>query len=153
MSLAWFNALPQADAERILLACCAAPRWAAQVAARRPYESVAALAATADLVRIEDVDAALAAHPRIGRPTTAQSRREQSGVTAAELAALAEGNRRYEERFEHIFLICATGLSGADILAALHTRLENDAATERAVVLGELRKITRLRLNEQLDGR
>jgi 2-oxo-4-hydroxy-4-carboxy-5-ureidoimidazoline decarboxylase len=146
VSVTWFNALSRAEAERALLACCAAPRWAAEVVGGRPYGDAEALVAAADLVREEDVDPALTAHPRIGQPTTGQSRREQSGVQAGDAAELAEGNRRYEERFGHIFLICATGLSGAQMLAALRRRLANDPATERAVVRDELRKITALRL-------
>jgi 2-oxo-4-hydroxy-4-carboxy-5-ureidoimidazoline decarboxylase len=55
------------------------------------------------------------------------------------------GNAQYEERFGHVFLICATGLSGADMLAALRERLDNDPRTERSVATRELRSITVLR--------
>jgi 2-oxo-4-hydroxy-4-carboxy-5-ureidoimidazoline decarboxylase len=61
-------------------------------------------------------------------------------------AELAEGNRVYEQRFGHVYLICATGLSGEEMLARLKERLDNDEATERAVVRDELAKITKLRL-------
>lgn len=142
-----------------LLACCASRRWAAEVAAGRPYADLAELRAASAkaLAGLDwaDVEEALAAHPRIGdRPRgegreAAWSRSEQSGMdaAAAELrAALAEGNRAYEERFGHVFLICAAGLSAAEMLAALRGRLRNDAGAERAAVRTELAKIVDLRL-------
>jgi 2-oxo-4-hydroxy-4-carboxy-5-ureidoimidazoline decarboxylase len=65
--------------------------------------------------------------------------------------ALAEGNRVYERRFGHVFLVCASGLSGQDMLDQLRARLGNDAEAERAVVRQELLKITRLRLAKLLS--
>ena len=63
---------------------------------------------------------------------------------------LAEGNLAYEKRFGHIFLICASGLSGQEMLASLRARLGNDQDAERAVVRAELLKITRLRMTKLL---
>ena len=54
------------------------------------------------------------------------SRAEQAGVDpsdAAVAAALAEGNRAYEQRFGRVFLIRAAGRSATEILAALTERL------------------------------
>jgi 2-oxo-4-hydroxy-4-carboxy-5-ureidoimidazoline decarboxylase len=59
---------------------------------------------------------------------------------------LAEGNRRYEERFGHVFLIRAAGRSAEEMLAALEQRLGHDDDTERDVVRRELAEIVRLRL-------
>src|SRR5215831_13900066 len=56
---------------------------------------------------------------------------------------LADGNVAYEQRFGHIFLICASGLSGQEMLARLRSRLENNQDAERGVVRAELLKITR----------
>ena len=78
---------------------------------------------------------------------------EQSGAAAASdqvRQGLADGNLAYEERFGHIFLICASGLSGQEMLAKLRARLENDQDAERAVVRAELLKITRLRMTKLL---
>jgi 2-oxo-4-hydroxy-4-carboxy-5-ureidoimidazoline decarboxylase len=165
MRVAAFNALGRAEAERELAACCAAPAWTAAVAAGRPYAGpVQALAASdAAFARLSwaDIALAVAAHPRIGEPAAgasreaAWSRGEQSGVAAAAhrtRAALAEGNREYERRFGHTFLICASGLSADEMLAALRARLGNDEAAERAVVREELRRIARLRLERMLAG-
>lgn len=68
------------------------------------------------------------------------------------LEELAEGNHAYEERFGHVYLVCATGLSAEEMLARLRGRLGNDEETERDVVRAELAKITRLRLTKLLGG-
>ena len=128
------------------------------MAAGRPYPDRAALLAAADaaLRRLtwSDVSLAISAHPRIGeRPAgddreAAWSRREQSGVDADAdtLTALKRANLEYERRFDHVFLIFATGKSKVEILDALRHRLDNDVETERRVVQEELRKIALLRL-------
>ncbi|MFE3319400.1 2-oxo-4-hydroxy-4-carboxy-5-ureidoimidazoline decarboxylase [Nocardia sp. NPDC059195] len=152
LSLAVFNDLPAATAEEALLACCSAPRWARVIAAARPYSTRESLLAAADaaLTTLDDdeIDEALAGHPRIGdRPTSAASAREQSGVAGADVrSALAEGNRAYEAKFGHIYLVCAAGRGGEELLAVLRARLDNDSATERQVMRTELAKINRLRL-------
>jgi 2-oxo-4-hydroxy-4-carboxy-5-ureidoimidazoline decarboxylase len=153
-ALAGFNTAPAADVEAALLACCASPQWARQVAAGRPYPSPDALYAAADdaLAALDDTEfsAALAGHPRIGvRAESGSSQREQSGVAASSdetRAALVEGNREYEARFGHVYLVCADGRSGDELLAVLHERLHNDATAEHAVAREELRKINRIRL-------
>jgi 2-oxo-4-hydroxy-4-carboxy-5-ureidoimidazoline decarboxylase len=163
-ALSRFNTLAVADAEGELLACCAAPGWARELAAGRPYRDRDALltAAGAALDRLDwpQVETALAAHPRIGQPAAgvsreaAWSRREQASVATADAptrAALAEANRAYEERFGRVFLIFASGRTDAELLAAARHRLGNDEATERRVVRAELAKIARLRL-ERLVG-
>ena len=79
------------------------------------------------------------------------ARREQAGAAdaaAATLAALAQGNVTYEERFGHVFLISATGKPADEMLGALRGRLSNDPATELRVAAEEQAKITRLRLNK-----
>ncbi|NAZ74959.1 2-oxo-4-hydroxy-4-carboxy-5-ureidoimidazoline decarboxylase [Kineococcus sp. T13] len=146
--------------ERLLRSCCDAPAWAARVAARRPFGTGEALLAAAEqelaATSEDDVDTALAAHPRIGeRSASADSRREQSAALAADeavLAALAEGNREYEARFGHVYLVCASGRSADELLGVLRSRLGNDPAAERAVLRRELAAITRLRLQRALAG-
>jgi allantoicase len=152
----WLNALAASQAEEELLACCGSRAWAARVAAARPFADAEALAATADTVWAglgrDDWLEAFAAHPRIGeRSASGWSGKEQAGVAAADpatLAELAEGNRVYEERFGHVFLICAAGKPAAAVLAALRERLDNDPATELRVAAEEQRRITRLRLEK-----
>ncbi len=84
----------------------------------------------------------------------AWSRQEQSGARDAPadvLAGLRAGNAAYEERFGHVFLICATGMSAASMLSALQARLGHDPAAEREVVRDELMKIVRLRLAKAFE--
>jgi 2-oxo-4-hydroxy-4-carboxy-5-ureidoimidazoline decarboxylase len=157
------NALPAADAERQLSTCCAARAWVGRMAAGRPYADLDALLEASDrAVRELDREGlaeALAGHPRIGQRAAGSStgavwsRREQASVGDADAevrAALEEGNRTYEERFGHVFLISASGRSAQEMLAALHERLGNDPDTEWGVVAEELRQITRLRLERLL---
>ncbi|WP_373694977.1 2-oxo-4-hydroxy-4-carboxy-5-ureidoimidazoline decarboxylase [Kineococcus terrestris] len=154
------NALPDDEFRDLLLSCCRAPRWADALVAQRPFATATALldAADAELAATaeEDVDAALAAHPRIGeRSAEASSRREQAAALAADPAVLEElaaGNRAYEARFGHVYLVRAAGRGAEELLALLRSRLGNDPATERAVLRRELAQITRLRLERVLAG-
>jgi OHCU decarboxylase len=81
----------------------------------------------------------------------AWSREEQGGTRGASpetLANLADANREYEERFGHIFIVCASGRNAAEMLALAEKRLANDPETELAIATEEQRKITRLRLEK-----
>jgi 2-oxo-4-hydroxy-4-carboxy-5-ureidoimidazoline decarboxylase len=160
-----FNGLPVAAAERELTACTAAPRFAREVAAGRPYGTVADLAATAAGVVASldwaEVRTALDAHPRIGERAAggsaeaASSRREQRAVTTAGAdvqQALAAGNAEYRRRFGHVFLIRAAGRTPAEILAELTRRLGGDEAAERAETTAQLAEITRLRVERMVSG-
>jgi 2-oxo-4-hydroxy-4-carboxy-5-ureidoimidazoline decarboxylase len=149
LGLDGFNALSRERAEQVLRSCCSSRAWARKVTAGRPYGSIEELCLAAD-----DALAALAGHPRIGdRPADESSRQEQSGVAGADertLAALAEVNRVYEERFGHVYLVCATGKGGGELLTMLRDRLGNEPADERRVVRCELGKINRIRLDRLL---
>jgi 2-oxo-4-hydroxy-4-carboxy-5-ureidoimidazoline decarboxylase len=159
MRMAGFDDLPSADARAVLLECCAAPDWADRLTAGRPYGALPALLERADAVLAEldedQVDRALAGHPRIGeRSAHASSAREQAGVATAPddvRAALAAGNRAYEQRFGHVYLVCADGRPAEELLAVLRARLTNDPTTERAVLRAELGKINRIRLARLLE--
>ena len=154
------NALPADAAQERLLACCPSARWAGQMVAARPYTSAGKLLARSDQtvtgLAQADLEQALAGHPRIGGPSGQAggwSRREQAGVQTADeatLQALAEGNEAYERRFGHIYLVCASGRDGAQLLALLRERLGNDPAAEWEVVRGELGQINRIRLRRLL---
>lgn len=155
-----FNALPQRHAVAALLACCASTRWALQVAAGRPYTDLTELrSANAEVwwsLDAADWEEAFSAHPRIGdRTGPAHTRREQAGTAGAAtttLEALERGNRAYEERFGRVFLICATGMTAEEMLAALRSRLEADPAEEIRTAAEEQRRITDLRLTARFGG-
>jgi 2-oxo-4-hydroxy-4-carboxy-5-ureidoimidazoline decarboxylase len=165
--LAQFNALPSEVALGELLACCAADAWAGRVAAGRPFGSLADVLAASDeavtAMTVADLAAALAGHPRIGEraaePAGPRSRaaawsgHEQAGMRGADQhvsLSMAELNRAYEDRFGHIYLVCATGRSAAELLDLLRGRLGNDPAAERQVIRSELAQINRLRLRKLL---
>jgi 2-oxo-4-hydroxy-4-carboxy-5-ureidoimidazoline decarboxylase len=70
-------------------------------------------------------------------------------TAAATVASdLATVNQAYEQRFDHVFLICATGLPAEHMLAEARRRLTNDPAAERRETVRELGKIVRLRLEK-----
>jgi len=162
MTIDAFNALPEADARERLTGCLDVSRWVDTVLAGRPYADPAALravaSAAADLTDTE-LEAALARHPRIGERAgsghdAAHSAREQAGVDPADrdvAARIAAGNVAYEERFDRVFLIRASGRTGPQILAELERRLGNDEAAEREETVRQLREIALLRL-DQLVG-
>ncbi|MFC9552997.1 2-oxo-4-hydroxy-4-carboxy-5-ureidoimidazoline decarboxylase [Rhodococcus sp. NPDC056960] len=154
-----FDALSDARAVELLARCCSSTVWARRVAAGRPFRSADALYRTADEVLAalteSEVDAALAGHPRIGdRADNPSSAREQSAVASAGddvRARLRAGNEAYEQKFGHVYLVCASGRSAHELLDVLHERLGNDAATERTILRSELAAINRIRLERLLD--
>ena len=159
------NSEPAERLAEALRACNAAPRFIAEVLAGRPYPDADALVARAEQVARAlpwaEVAAALAAHPRIGDRVEGSSaeaeasRREQSSVRGAGVdvrAALVDGNRAYEERFGHVFLIRAAGRGPEEVLAELRRRLDNDVDTERAEVTGQLAEITARRVREMVGA-
>lgn len=156
------DSLPAREAQTLLATCCAVRAWVTAMVERRPFGDAATLLRAADEVwwslGPEEWREAFAHHPRIGEREAAAAQEsrsrawstgEQRGVAdaSAEIReALAEGNREYERRFGHIYLVSAAGKSAEELLALLHARLWNDAASELQVAAGEQAKITRHRL-------
>lgn len=159
------SAMSEQEAAEALHRCCASRMWAAGVLERRPFSGGAALMDAARAVwsaaTREDIMEAVSEHPRIGADldrlrekfadSAAWSSQEQAGMAAAsedELVALRDGNLRYEAKFGHIFIVCATGKSPAEMLAILESRMPNGHDDELAVVAGEIAKITHIRLEK-----
>jgi len=163
-----WNSLDRDAAAEAVLACCGSRAWAEELAARRPIADEAALLEeSSDVWRALPVEAWLEAfdsHPRIGeqRPqghatdeSLKSSATEQAVALSADEAAkiaLKDANRRYEERFGRIFIICASGRSASEILAALEARMKNDDATELSDAAEQQRQITALRLKRWLGA-
>ncbi|MEV6418476.1 2-oxo-4-hydroxy-4-carboxy-5-ureidoimidazoline decarboxylase [Streptomyces sp. NPDC051662] len=150
-----FNTSPDSVALAALHEVCAGRAWGTKLLARRPYADLNALLAASDTATSEldgaELAEALAGHPPIGRPKPGDpvSAREQRGMAGApeELKAeLLELNLAYQERFGHVFLICATGATGERMRDALKTRMGHTPERERAIVRTELGKINRIRL-------
>jgi 2-oxo-4-hydroxy-4-carboxy-5-ureidoimidazoline decarboxylase len=163
-ALPTFNALPAQETEAALLRCCGAIRWARGLAAMRPFATTDALFEIAsDLwwaLTPDDWRQGFSAHPKIGAKlgTSAESSdswsaKEQAGAARAESGtrdALARLNDEYETRFGHIFIVCATGLTGEEMLDQLRSRLQNDPDTEMLTAAEEHLRITKLRLGNVL---
>ncbi|MEO6511485.1 MAG: 2-oxo-4-hydroxy-4-carboxy-5-ureidoimidazoline decarboxylase [Nocardioides sp.] len=153
-----FNELAAADAAGLVRACADIDAWVDAVVIGRPFDDLAALTAYAERQAAtwtgDEIEAALADHPRIGErhsgggASASMSRQEQSGVGDDEdvKARLAEGNRRYEARFHRIYLVRAAGRTAEEMLAMLDDRLTNDPETELKVTGGQLAEIAVLRL-------
>lgn len=161
-----WNDAPRAEAVREIVLCCGATAWGEMLARQRPFADEASLLVASDEVWFSLAPAdwmeAFLSHPRIGEssakaPLTAQSaswsRLEQGKVTESDegvKTALAAGNCAYEQRFGHIFIVCATGKSAVEILAILHRRMQNDEDTELREAAEQQRQITQLRLKKWL---
>ena len=159
LGLEGFNRASERARMHLLFGVCSSPIWARRVLAGGPFGDVDALLDRADRVLAElpdaELDTALDGHPRIGATVNnASSAREQSKVAKAGddvRAALASGNRTYDEKFGYVYLVCASGRSAEELLDILTDRLANDPETERRVMRSELAKINRLRLQRLLS--
>lgn len=161
--IAQLNNGSEQEAHDALLKCCGSPQWVAAMSSSRPFESQAQLFAAADGIWFALPEsewlAAFGHHPRIGETqlrakfeTTADwSAGEQSGMTSASEAViqgLTQGNDAYYDKFGFVFLICATGKSAEEMLAALQARLLNDRNTELKNAAQEHSAITKIRLEK-----
>jgi len=157
------DAMSEADARAALTRCCGATRWVDGMLARRPLgdrvaEHARQVWATMDRA---DVLEAFDHHPRIGADVAALRERfarthdlsasEQAGVAGADdavLERLRDANVAYEERFGHIFIVCATGKSASEMLGLLEERMANPPDVELDVAAAEQMKITQIRLGQ-----
>jgi OHCU decarboxylase len=158
--LARLNGLAAAEAESGLLRCCGSIRWTRTLAAMRPFETPEALLEVAqdlwNALLPDDWRQAFAAHPRIGErlvtktsPAATWSANEQAGVESAGddvRAELARLNRTYEEKFDHMFIVCASGLDAGEMLARCRERMRNSAEQELVNAAAEQARITEIRL-------
>jgi OHCU decarboxylase len=161
------NSLPAPEAEKELLKCCGSGSWARRMSTERPFVNEKVLIDTADLIwwSLEPRDwlEAFHSHPKIGEKKAAAdasveaqkwSEDEQAGTRDSAqqtMADLAQLNRDYEEKFGHIFIICATGKTSEEMLASLRERLNNAPSEELRIAAREQAKITHLRLNKLLE--
>jgi OHCU decarboxylase len=164
-----WNHLSIEEAVSAILPCCGSKAWAQGMVAQRPFADQAALLAASDetwrhLTRSAWMEA-FDSHPRIGesRPPTpppsiqsvqwsSQEQRNVGEADAAVKANLAEANREYEQRFNRIFIVCATDKSASEILEILRRRLRNDDETELFEAAEQQRQITQIRLRKWLQG-
>jgi 2-oxo-4-hydroxy-4-carboxy-5-ureidoimidazoline decarboxylase len=164
-TLAHWNALDAPSAAETILPCNGSQAWATQLAALRPFATPFDLTCTADIIwralSPADQRQAFDSHPRIGErhaksataASLALSATEQASaqLTNDSAAALAAANRAYEEKFNRIFIVCATGKSAEEMLLILQHRLANDPATELREAAEQQRQITQIRLRKWLN--
>lgn len=147
------------DLRAALMSCLSVQRWVDDIMLHEPFGSPYELRRAAHQAAVPsgaEVLEALADHPRIGEAPAAESRAadfsraEQVAPDADDpimVAAIAEGNRRYEARFGRIFLIRASGRSRSEILAELNRRLALDDDEDLDIAGSELRDIALARLD------
>jgi 2-oxo-4-hydroxy-4-carboxy-5-ureidoimidazoline decarboxylase len=160
-----WNLAKAEDAAREILPCCGSQAWAEGLTARRPFATPDELFTISDLVwqglPEDDWREAFESHPRIGQhhaklateQSLSWSSQEQSAAVTQDDAAkqaLAEANSAYEEKFGHIFIVCATGKSAAVILSICNARMKNSPATEMLEAAEQQRQITQHRLRRWL---
>jgi 2-oxo-4-hydroxy-4-carboxy-5-ureidoimidazoline decarboxylase len=158
-TVAELDAMSESEAAEALRACCGSSRWVDAMTARRPFRSRDALfkAADEEWSRTNEKDwlEAFSHHPRIGdRSTKGWAAGEQQGAQNATLTVqdeLARINREYEDKFGHIYIVCATGKTADEMLAIAKSRMSNDRETELRTAAEEQRKIMQIRL-EKLTG-
>ncbi|MFE7930541.1 2-oxo-4-hydroxy-4-carboxy-5-ureidoimidazoline decarboxylase [Streptomyces sp. NPDC057456] len=150
-----FNDLEESAARAALHEACASTAWATRLLAARPYATAADLYAASDAAMADltatDLAEAMAGHPPIGRPkpgdpTSAREQRGMAGASEDLKAEMLELNLAYQEKFGHVFLICAIGRTGEQMRDALKERIGNAPEQEREIVRVELGKINRIRL-------
>ena len=161
------NKLAKESLQTALLKCCASVNWASQLAACQPFKNKENFFFQAKNIWFEkcgkeDWLEAFKAHPKIGdidslakkyASSKNWSSKEQAGVESASmktLKALAEGNKKYEEKYGYIFIVCATGKSAAEMRDILNNRLFNDPEKEIMIAMQEQYNITEIRLNKWL---
>jgi 2-oxo-4-hydroxy-4-carboxy-5-ureidoimidazoline decarboxylase len=144
-----------------------APWVAAAAAARRPFATVAALhEAMVDAVKAASPETRLAfidGHPELGGKVaragamTLESRAEQGALgldrlSDAEFERFERLNAAYRKKFGFPFIICVRRHTRDSILNNFERRLASDRETELSTAVGEIARITRLRLVAKVDG-
>lgn len=136
--------------------------------AARPFVSFAQLSKDAERIwwEVEPADwlQAFKSHPKIGEQKAAEqvsaeacswSAQEQASISSAAQAtmqSLAELNKQYLEKFDYIYIICATGKSSEEMLDTLRQRMHNSPEFELRTASGEQAKITQLRLQKLIES-
>lgn len=161
MTLDEFNQQDEAVAVTALYSCCHCMAWAQAMAAARPFADPDQLLAKADALWAGADEAqileAFSGHARIGDIELLRSRyagratAEQGQVlqaSEAEIQALYQLNKAYEEKNGFIFIVCASGKSAAAMLELLQQRSHNSRDRELINGAREQGAITRLRLQQ-----
>lgn len=154
-----FNHLPLRKAVHALYECCNCVTMAGNLAAGRPYPNHDALFRRADALLFglsdESVDDILQAYPKVGsRPGSARSHAEQCALwdeRPGVMQLLDSSARSYAEKFGFEFVMHVRDTAPvSSVIAAIADRMHNDLDTERKVVLNEIARLNRSRLERML---
>ena len=160
----WNTLSPEAAAAAIL-PCNGSQTWADNLTALRPFDTPFDLTCTADIIwralSPEAQQQAFDSHPRIGEHQAKSATAASLALSATEQSAaqltdetqsqLRDANRLYEQKFNRIFIVCATGKSPSEILQILRRRLQNEETVELPEAANQQQEITRLRLKKWLN--
>jgi 2-oxo-4-hydroxy-4-carboxy-5-ureidoimidazoline decarboxylase len=166
-ALSRWNSASEREAINEIFSCCGSLAWAKQLVGRRPIKDEPSLIVASDEIwnhlKPQDWMEAFSKHPRIGERKappvassqsaawSAQEQRSAADANEAVKENLAAANHEYEQRFDRVFIVCATGKSADEMLAIMRRRMSNDEATELRETAEEQRKITNLRLRKWLS--
>ncbi len=164
MTIAEFDHLSSDTKSELLQNCCGSATWANEMLTVFPVNDLIDLFEYADEKWNEcksgDWLEAFTHHPAIGDvnsmkekfyATADWAQVEQSGVSDASqelLNALAEGNKKYHEKFGYIFIVYATGKPAKEMLTLLEERLKNNPEDEIKIAAAEQIRITKNRLEK-----
>jgi len=168
MNLEELNALPAEKFVALLGAVFEHSPWVAERAAKaRPFRSRAELLdemrSVVQRASPEEQLALIRAHPQLGArgrsrtQLTEASANEQrraglDACTDAEFSQLMQLNSAYVEKFSFPFILAVRGHTPESILAALQSRLSNDAGSERQAALGQIGLIGGYRLEDIVES-
>jgi OHCU decarboxylase len=168
ITLRELNALPVEKFMALLGAVFEHSPWVAERAAKaRPFHSRAQLLDEMRMVvqraSADEQLALIRAHPQLGArgrsraPLTEASAMEQrraglDACTDEEFSRLMQLNSAYVEKFSFPFILAVRGHTPESILAALQSRLSNDAGSERQAALGQIGLIGGYRLEDIVES-
>ncbi|MBL4715728.1 MAG: OHCU decarboxylase [Bacteroidetes bacterium] len=166
MDLKRFNNLNERERRDALSNCCGATHWVDKMLTSAPVEKLELLLELSDKNWYDCTESdwleAFTHHPKIGDLKSLENKfaltkemagNEQSGINVATenvLIELADYNKRYEDKFGYIFIVCATGKSANEMLELLKSRINNSPEEEIKIAMEEQNKITKLRLEKFL---
>ncbi|MBC7826984.1 MAG: 2-oxo-4-hydroxy-4-carboxy-5-ureidoimidazoline decarboxylase [Chitinophagaceae bacterium] len=163
MTIAEFDHMEPSIKRTLLLQCCGSSAWIDKMLKMPPVEDLIDLFEDAEEKWYEcneaDWKEAFSHHPKIGDMDALRKKfsgdlfagDEQSSINQASeksLTLLAEANKRYEEKFGYIFIVCASGKSADEMIDILNSRLQNAPGEEIKIAMDEQNKITKLRLEK-----
>lgn len=167
MTLHELNTLSKQQLIQELTKCCGSSAWVNKMLPFFPADDLVELLEDAEeqwfKCSEEDWKEAFAQHPNIGDVESLQKKfastalwasAEQAGVNNASqqtIEALAEANKKYEDKFGYIFIVCATGKPAEEMLEILQERLKNEPKDEIEIAADEQNKITKLRIEKLLE--